>query len=73
MDIAGFLQKVPAIGGLFKGKDGGATSSEFTGLAGLYAAVSVIDCPGWIKVVTLGAATVVYGYLRMKIKTHEAA
>ena len=67
------LQSTPAIGGLLKGKDGGATTSEFTALSGLYAVVLTIECPGWIKVVTLGVATVAYAWLRTHSKAQESA
>lgn len=71
--IKGILQNAPAIGGLFKGKDGGAATSEFTALAGLYAVVVTIECAGWIKVVTLGAATLGYAWLRTNAKKAEVA
>lgn len=71
--VKGLLQGTPAIGGLFKGKDGGAATSEFTGLTALYGAVALIDCPGWIKVVVLGVVTLGYIWLRTNVKVKEAA
>jgi type IV secretory pathway TrbD component len=66
-----FLKSIPAIGGLLKGKDGGATTSEFSALAGLYAAVITLHCEDWIKAVVLGAATVAYAWLRTHAKAVE--
>ena len=70
--ILKFAQGLPAVGGLFKGKDGGAATSEFTALAGLYAFLLTLDCPGWVKAATAGVATVVYAYLRTKAKQEPA-
>ena len=73
MDIGKLLQGLPVVGGLIKGKDSGAATSEFTALAGLYAFLLTLDCPGWVKAATAGVATVAYAWLRTNAKKAEAA
>lgn len=63
-----WLEKIPAIGGLFKG-GGGATTSECSVVLGLGAVIySLPDCPGWAKAVSLAALGAVYAYSRSKTK-----
>ncbi len=62
-----WLQKVPAIGGLFKG--GGSLSSEFTFAAGGAATILAIpDCPGWAKALALGLVAAGYAVSRALTK-----
>ena len=63
-----WLQKVPAIGGLFK-SGGGATSSECTVVLGLGAAIVTLpDCPGWAKAIGLAVLGAAYAYSRSVTK-----
>lgn len=62
-----WLQKVPAIGGLFKG--GGSLSTEFTVTGGVIAAIVTLpDCPGWAKALALGVAAAGYAISRAMTK-----
>lgn len=72
MSVGDLLKSIPAVGGLFKGKEAGATSSEFAALAGLYAAVLPMDMAPWIKAVVLGAGTAAYMAVRAYLKGKEA-
>ena len=62
-----WLEKVPAIGGLFKG--GGSLSSEFTvAVGGVGTILAIPDCPGWAKAVGIGILGAGYAISRAMTK-----
>lgn len=64
-----FLKGLPGLAGLFK--DGGARTSEFTALTGLYAAVLPLDIDPRLKAGLLTAGTVAYMATRAYLKARE--